>query len=257
MLASPAFTVDQTHGILQRPGNTVRSSSNALGWRALYASAQRELPYEGQFAAVEDQLIVLHLDGPVAIDSLYGPHRVRSFVPAGSMHLIPGGTDFGVRLMGTLETMHVYVRRSIIEEVAAEMCVGDPASIRIAPQFLAHDPCLNVLMEAIRLALDDNAFGSVSYVDYLGRALAAQLVRHYSGKGARPAPALGSVGKMSPVVSEAVEYMRAHIDTPISLDDIACAVNRSASHLARQFRESLGVPPHQFLLTLRITPSTS
>ena len=250
-MAAP-FTVAETHGILSRPENGIRASSDRFGWTSLYASAQREIPYEGHFPSVNDQLIVMHLDGPVLIDRLHGPNPARCLVPAGGLHLVPGGLDFGVRLMGALSTLHVYVRRSVIEEVAEDMIEGDPALVEIAPQFLAPDPALSALMSAIRHALEEDDYGSSIYVDYLSRAIASQLVRRYSGRKAPATPPLGPIGTVGPVIAEAIEYMRAHIDEPISLDDIAGSVNRSASHLARQFRSSLGVPPHQYLLVMRI-----
>ena len=112
MAVSAPFRIEETHGILSRPENKIRASSDRFGWSSLYASAQREIPYEGYFPAVKDQLIVQHLDGPVPIDRLHGPNPARCVVPAGGLHLVPGGLDFGVRLMGALSTLHVYVRRS-------------------------------------------------------------------------------------------------------------------------------------------------
>jgi AraC family transcriptional regulator len=252
MHASAPFGVAETHGILSRPENQIRASSDRFGWTSLYASAQREIPYEGYFPAVRDQLIVQHLDGPVAIDRLHGPNAARCLVPAGGLHLVPGGLDFGVRLMGALSTLHVYVRRAVIEEVAAELFEGDPARIEIPPQFLAPDPALNSLMGAIRLALEEDDYGSAVYVDYLSRAMASHLLRRYSGARLRATPPLGPIGTVGPIIAEALEYMREHLDEPISLEDIALAVNRSASHVSRQFRVSLGVPPHQYLLVMRI-----
>lgn len=252
MQAAEPFTVHETHGILSRPENKIRAASDRFGWSSLYASAQREIPYEGYFPAVKDQLIVQHLDGPVPIDRLHGPNPARCLVPAGGLHLVPGGLDFGVRLMGALSTLHVYVRRHVVEEVAAELIDGDPQHVEIPPQFLAPDPAISSLMDAIRVALDEDDYGSSIYVDYLARAIAAQLVRRYCTHKHTATPSLGPIGVVVPVVAEAIEYMRAHIDEPISLDDIAQAVNRSASHLARQFRTSVGVPPHQYLLVMRI-----
>ena len=78
--------IEETHGILTRPENKIRASSDRFGWSSLYASAQREIPYEGYFPAVKDQLIVQHLDGPVPIDRLHGPNPARCVVPpAGSI----------------------------------------------------------------------------------------------------------------------------------------------------------------------------
>jgi AraC family transcriptional regulator len=251
-VAAEPFRVEETHGILSRPENRIRASSDRFGWTSLYASAQREIPYEGLFPAVRDQLLVLHIDGPVAIDRLHGPNAARCLMPAGGIHLVPGGLDFGVRLMGALSTLHVYVRRQIIEEVAAEFVDGDPAHVEIPPQFLEPDAALHALLSAVRVALEEDAYGTTLYIDYLSRAIASQLIRRHSGSTPCATPPLGPIGTIGPVVAEAIEYMRAHIEAPISLDDIALAVDRSPSHIARTFRASLGIPPHQYLLVLRI-----
>ncbi|MDO8359520.1 MAG: AraC family transcriptional regulator [Devosia sp.] len=252
MLAEAPFRVEETHGILLRPENNIRASSDKFNWTSLYASAQRELPYEDFFGAVDDQLIVLHMDGPVAIDRLRGPANARCVVPAGGIHLVPGGMDFGVRLMGPLNTLHVYVRRSIIEEVAAELVEGDPIHVEIPPQFLAPDPALNSLLAAINAALTEDEYGSGLYVDYLSRAIASQLIRHHSTRNVRTDPPLAPPADIGPVVARAVEYMRSNLEHPISLEAIAAVVNRSPSHFARQFRQELGLPPHQYLLVLRL-----
>lgn len=246
------FLVGETHGILSRPENAIRASSDRFGWTSLYASTQRELPYEATFAAVKDQLIVQHLDGPVVIDRLHGPGAARCEVPAGGLHLFPGGLEFGVRLMGALSTLHVYVRRAVIEEVAGEFVDGDPSHIEIAPQFLDPDPALGALLSAIRQALAEDEYGSTIYVDYLARAIASQLVRRHSGARAHATPHLQPIGTVGLVVNRAVDFMRANLEQPLSLDDIADAVERSPSQVVRQFRAGLGVPPHQYLLVLRI-----
>ena len=51
------FTVWETHRVLLRPGVQVQPSSDSHGWFSLYASAQREPPFEGAFDAVDDQAI--------------------------------------------------------------------------------------------------------------------------------------------------------------------------------------------------------
>src|SRR5690606_9509811 len=156
-------------------------------------------------------------------------------------------------LMGALSTLHVYVRRHVIEEAAGDLYEGHPRQVNIPPQSLALDPAMVSLMDASRFALDEGSHGSSIDVVYLARAIPAKLVSRYrSSRQATATPSLGPIGVVVPVVAEAIDYMRAHIDEPISLEDIARAVNRSASHLARQFRTSLGVPPHQYLLVMRI-----
>ena len=52
-MAESAFKVGETHGILWRPENRIYAKSDELGWSSLYASTQREAPYEAQYPAVQ------------------------------------------------------------------------------------------------------------------------------------------------------------------------------------------------------------
>ena len=245
------FREDETHRVLARNEQVPRSSTH-YAWTSLYASSQRESPYEGYFPAVKDQLLVLHRSGPATIQRLETSKPVNAVVPAGGIHLVPGGMAFNFRLLNHLQTLHVYVRRSVIEEVAGEMIDGDPSRIEIPPLMLEQDPKLQNLLNAILLALDDPDYATSIYIDYLSRALAAQLVRSHSLATLRPQSALNPTGRISPSIGEAIAYMREHLEYSISLGDIAEAINRSPSHFARQFRNELGTPPHRYLVNLRI-----
>lgn len=248
MTVQQVFDVSQTHGILMRPENSLRISSDDCRWSSLYASAQREQPYEGRFPAVKDQLLVLHRNGPVELERFDGDHPYRVTVPAGGIHLFPGGIPFGVRLMGVLDTLHVYLRRPMIEEVAAEMIDGDPAGLEIPADIIGPDPVLNGLLESVSQALADKDYASAIYVDYMARAIASHLIRRHSVARMRQ----DGRQDIGPDLTRAIEFMHAHIDRSISLGDVAQAAGRSTSHLARQFREKFGQPPHSYLIGIRL-----
>ena len=105
------FSVVETHGILLRPQNDTHLTSKGLGWASIYASSQREKPYEDRYSAVNDHLIILHLDGPVAVTRTMGRIPARRLIAPGGLFILPGGRDFGVRLEGELDSLHVYLRK--------------------------------------------------------------------------------------------------------------------------------------------------
>lgn len=257
MRASVPFGVEETHGVLgQKPNKTAASSDN-YNWNSIYASSQSEFPFEAFFSAVDDQLLVLHRSGPVAVDRLNGDRAQRRVVPAGGIHLVPGGMSFGFRLFEKLDTLHVYVRRAVIEEVAAEMVVGDPTNIDIVGEFVDSDVQMNNLLQAVMFALEDGDYATSLYVDCLARAVASRLVRNYSNARLRQASSFSSGSIGGPIVNEAIAYMRENLDRSIGLDDIAAVINRSPSHFARQFRNEMGTPPYQYLVNLRLDKAQS
>ena len=49
-----------------------------------------------------------------------------------------------------------------------------------------------------------------------------------------------------------VDYIEQHLDHPISLGELAGRCALSEYHFARMFRQSFGLPPHQYLLACRL-----
>ena len=247
-----SFGLAETHGILAQDVIRNQYSSEGRGWCSLFASSQVELPFDGQFGAVEDQLIVWHRDGPVHIEGESGAKPFRGIVPAGGIHLIPGGSTFSIRLAGVLSTMHVYVRRKTLLEVAAEIAAGDPDAIEIQPGVLDQEAMLLALMKPVEMVLESDTVESGLCADYLALSLAAYLIEYHSTARLKSRNDLSRRGPVSSTVSQAIAFMRANLDRSIGLEDIARAVERSASHLARTFKTDIGVPPHRYLMRLRV-----
>src|SRR5215813_14417314 len=102
-IKSSSFTIRETHGMLRLPGVKVSASSDDRGWSSLYASEQLERPFERSFDAVDDQLIVLHLDGPITVHRRVQKGESSRLIPPGGLFMMPGSMDFSVRVGGTLQ----------------------------------------------------------------------------------------------------------------------------------------------------------
>jgi AraC family transcriptional regulator len=247
---SATFGVEETHGILWRPENRVYARSDGLGWSSLYASTQREAPYVADYPAVQDHLIVLHLDGPVGVRRRLSSDEERRVVPPGGLFILPGGVEFGVELEGELDSLHVYLRRPLVQEVAAELGMDKPG-LTLVPRLGERDLLIERLALGVREALTDDDAAAGIYVDYLSRALAARLLREHSN--CAPAKAGPAKGGLTPAqIAVASDFMEAHLDRPVALAEIAAACGLSPTHFARRFKAAMGVPPHQHLMRLRV-----
>ena len=121
-----------------------RSTYQAIsegGPRCMHRCNAKSL-YEGFYNAVDDQLIVLHLDGPATVHRGIPKGEDSRLIPPGGMTMMPGGMDFRVRLGEPLHTLHLYLRRALLEEVAGTMLAGDPSHIEILPCFGDSDPLI-------------------------------------------------------------------------------------------------------------------
>jgi transcriptional regulator GlxA family with amidase domain len=66
------------------------------------------------------------------------------------------------------------------------------------------------------------------------------------------APSVGNLRALDARVANAVEFMEATIDDPLSIDDIAAQVGVTARYLQTLFKASLGATPHAHYLALRL-----
>jgi AraC-like DNA-binding protein len=63
---------------------------------------------------------------------------------------------------------------------------------------------------------------------------------------------VGALVREDGAVRAACEFLRANLASQPSLDDLAAVTRLSRFHLLRVFRRATGLPPHQYLLNLRI-----
>jgi AraC family transcriptional regulator len=177
-------------------------------------------------------------------------------IPPGGMFMVPGGMDFGVRLAGTLRTLHLYVRRALLVEVASCLLTGEPSHIEILPRFGDCDPLLEHLLLGVRDALHDENPSAMPYTDYLVRAVAARLISQHSSVASARKRISGPAPMASHQFDSALDFMHANLERSIDLPAIARATGLSSTHFARQFRRTTGQSPHRYLMRLRIERAT-
>lgn len=253
MNALTPFGLSDTHGILERHIASRVASSDGLGWSSIYASAQRERPFSQTFAPVPDCLLVLNRDGPCHALGRWDQTRFSEEGVRGTINLIPGNSEFTINLGQPLDTLHVYIRAPVIEQVARELGVSTTNGFRILPKLICSDRILETLLETVFEALGDHGPRSAVNIDYVARAIAAHLVQNYSTHCPYSLPRdRDAANGLSDNLTRAIRFMEKNIDRSIQLDDIAEVVNWSSSHLAREFRTHVGVPPHRYLIKLRV-----
>lgn len=243
------FSVEQTHGILSRSEHKILARSDELGWASVYASLQHEVPYEGHYAAIDDHFLVLHLSGPVGVRRWLDGTEERRLVPPGGLFILPGGADFGVRLEGELDSLHIYLRREMVQEVAEDLGFGD-GPVDLKPSLGEPDPLAEWLALGLRDALTSQDSAAQAYAEYLSRALAAHLVRVHSTTPVAGVQRQGGLTGMQ--LRQLTDFIESNLDKSLSLAQMAAACGLSPTHFSRRFKVSVGEPPHRWLMQQRV-----
>jgi AraC family transcriptional regulator len=247
MTGGNEFTGTETHGILSRAGVQVRFNSEGLGWTSLYASAQREPPFEGVFAARPDVLIVLHLDGPAGVTRKLGDNEARRLMAPGALFILPGGTDVGIKLEHALDSLHIYVRKAVLDKVAAELGVPD---VELLPRMGVRDPLIEQLALSVWEHLERREAQSARQVDYVAQLLAARLLRRHSAQSERQAAPTSR--RVEEGIRRVIEHMEANLADPLSVERLERISGLGSRRFSSEFKRITGMSPHRYLMTLRV-----
>ena len=99
-------------------------------------------------------------------------------------------------------------------------------------------------------ALSDPQQANRLFVDHIALAVGIHVAQTYGGMRPVPHPARGGLAPWQE--RRAKEILSANLDGSMPLKDVARECRLSVSHFSRAFRRTMGVAPHNWLLTRRI-----
>lgn len=197
-----------------------------------------------------DHLLVLHLAGLAHIEDVTAGQHRRATASAGCFSLTPAGYPVSRAWTGDPEVVLLYLRPGLIDQVAQEMGLR-AASVELLCALGQRDPQLELYGALLRAAAMESDNGSPLKVEYLARALAIHLLEAHSNM-AGSKPLIRPEAIETSRLDDAVEYMRANLDQPVTLGELASVCRLSVTHFGRAFRQKMGLAPHAFLVNLRV-----
>ncbi|MEV4070390.1 AraC family ligand binding domain-containing protein [Nonomuraea fuscirosea] len=137
----------------------------------------------------------------------------------------------------------LYPSIGALEAIAAEL--GGPAGTPHFPAQVARDDQVARLLARAHEAAER---GDALAASTLSRTLFARLLTRH----AAPRPPGGGPAEGSGVVREALDLLHESLVDPPTLDDLAGAVGARPFALLRAFKAATGMPPHAYLISLRV-----
>ncbi len=226
------------------------TSSPAEGWQGVVLQRYRHPPSTLDVPGLRDNLIVNHLVGPVLTEDVRGKHLERRWTNAGQVSVTPAGEPVRRIVMGRPDVVLVHLARELVAQAAVDGFGADPARIELVPDFATPDETADHIVRLLLAEAEAPGHGTRLMTELLGRALAVHLVRHHSNLAPRTPEPPSHVH--APRLLRVTDYMRAHLDEDLSLEQLSRISGLGLSQFARAFRDSSGKPPHRFLVELRI-----
>lgn len=159
------------------------------------------------------------------LDLFYNPLREASF-PTGAGQLdLTGYRDLMQPVLNDLEGVHVPVRLNPTH----------PIGFR------------DTLLRMVQLWLEQETLALLE-AQHLATELVLAILKQY-------APPSRSSGSSPPTLNWITSFLSFHLNEPLSVEDMARRANLSPSRFSAVFKATFGVPPHQYLLQLRLRHS--
>lgn len=167
--------------------------------------------------------------------------------PAGSVVVMhPDEVHTGYAASETGWTYRTLLPVADLVQQAASDLSGRTAAIPYFPEPVIYDGQLNQALVHLHRLLETSPSALERESHFLWSM--AQLVHHYACD--RPQPC--SIGREPRAIATARDYLSAHYQNNVSLDDLATRVGLNPLRLLRVFRRQVGLPPHAYQVQVRV-----
>jgi AraC family transcriptional regulator len=208
-------------------------------------------PNEIRFVALSHMAIVMLSAQPGREVALNNDHKVLGIAPVGAVELVPAGSELFARWVVEAENLLLAMDPQRLTKLAELEFETDRFELQPPKLGFVDDKAL-LLGRLIREEIQRGGQGNEDCLDSLLTLFGAHLLRNYSSIGSgKSRPFRG--GLRASAWRKVKGYIQAHLSEKMSVDAMAQMADLSPSHFIRAFRETTGQPPHQYLLTARIT----
>jgi AraC family transcriptional regulator len=222
-------------------------------WSGIIAQVHKGhvFPKRRPVPPLSDHALYLHLQTPTVLERWIEDVRDdQGRVRAGDFTVVPAHRQTEWRWPDPIHVLHLYLQPELLRRAAEETADVDPDRVELIPRFSAADPLVEQIGQALLNRLRRPAADARLYAEQAAELLAVHLLEEHCSI---EAPVKSYTGGIPPVRLQRVQdYVEAHLADDIRLADLAAEAEMSRYHFSRQFKQSVGQSPTQYVIERRI-----
>lgn len=201
-------------------------------------------------AEFRDIALGLYSRGRHRIHHQVGARSVKGWTDPGSINLQPPGRRVTCDASGSSRGVVLMLPVAFFSRVIAEHWDIDPRRVEVIPQFLVRDPVIEGIGTRLSWEAQNGSPSGRLYAESACEFLTRHIVSSYSSLSA-PLPRITG-GLSASRLKLVVDYIHANLERPITLWQLANLAAVSVRHFERVFRQATGIPPHAYVLQVRL-----
>ena len=194
-------------------------------------------------------LIAMHVGRSVYMVCQRGQQKHRGWGVHGDIDIMPAGTRSVWEPREPDTALIVAVKPDVLAATAQDLEIQSDR-LELVNRFQIRDSQIEHLCWALKEEMQAGFPAGRLFLDSVATALATALIQRHSSRSLKPAPK--SISMSGHRLRQLLSYIEENLTEDLSLSDIAGAAGLSVSHLKAVFRQSTGVPVHQYVIRRRV-----
>jgi AraC family transcriptional regulator len=239
-----------------------RHEDREMDFNVLASSAGRDwqgfdaILYAASAGSSEQQFVrhnvSMQVGRPLLVTSRCDGEVLRRLQVPGDVKIVPPGVPRVWETESATVKLSMYVGPILMHSAAQAMGINLDR-VAVPPQLHVRDPRIEHIGWAVKAELESPEPLGRLYGESLGLALASHLLRSctFASRGS------GREGISKRRLQRVIDFIREHIAGELSLAQLASLAEMSPSHFKTVFKESTGLPVHQYVIRMRVEYATS
>jgi AraC family transcriptional regulator len=221
-------------------------SSASLGWQGFGAELVGVSAGLHRIPALKHHRVGVHVGAPVKAHCRCNERRLSRLQSHGDADVIPAGLDGQWSDESGCTIFSVWMDDAFTRKTFDQMELrGNQAQIR--PQLQMRAPRFQHLAWALRAELEADDSSDPLYAESLCTAMIVRLI------DAEPVLERKRGNRLAPrIAARVVDFVESNLDQRLTLTELAALAGLSVPHFKVLFRETLGMPVHQYVVQRRV-----
>jgi AraC family transcriptional regulator len=179
-----------------------------------------------------------------------GSDKIKEYdAPVGCIAINPAGVDSSLAWLATRKNVVVAIPPEVLSELALHEF--DDADVELEPPaFGTVDLWALDMAQRMSAELTEKTAPNELYLDSLVTLFGIHLLRTYTSNKRQPASPKGGLSANS--ARRVRDYLNENFSQKVHIAELASVAGISPNHFIVRFARTFGIPPHQYLINLRL-----